>query len=690
MIELGAYSERVLEPLSKATETLLEPLAILPNDYLLVGLDKEAKRFVVKIVTMKKADNGEVDRQLLCPDGETRVVDKWHPSYAARCEFIKRIPEKKEIISEVHGNTNKWLLAATDFTILVIHHGWPKNNVVFDDKAKILYNYLLMRFMSQSISGNLIARFKVEGHVPQMPDDFMNRPEEDRKLSPYQKVALLASLNQPGYALFMEQGTGKTPIIVHRINLEGFRKRTNENRMYRALIICPKQVRTNWGKEFERFSVRPGKVSILRGGQESRRRYLSDGIMEESDCNWAACIVSIDSVPHMWDFIKLVPWDLIVYDESHGSKNPSSRRFRHFRKFGQFPHIKQRTNLTGTPIANSIMDLWAQLEMLGEGLSGFMNYKNFRRYHGKFKKIELAEGGSIDKLIGLKNVPLIQERLARISFLLTSEEANIQLPDKVYDYAEVDMTTKQAKIYKRIATQLVYEIEKSLGSGRMTTDHILTKLLRLAQITSGHLTWDKQVNMITLKATGGNTEQIDVVNPKVSYVVAEIQNPDRDPNGKMLVWACFIEDLRILSQRLTEAGIKHVGYHRLIDPKYRVRDAEAAEHVINFDDSYRVLLANPASAGTGLNLLGYDRDHSENSTMYVNREIFVSCNWSYITRSQGEKRGHRRDSRAPSVRITDLVVPNTIDEEIRERLRCKKDMVMEIQDLRDILRKLVA
>ncbi len=688
MIDLDTYSNRVLEPLSKATETLLKPLQVLPNDYLLIGIDEEAKRFVVKIVTMTEPTNGEEGRRLLCPDGKTRIIDKWNPSYNARCQFIKRVPEKKEILGKGDTHSNKWLLAGTDFTVLVIHHSWPRNQVVFGEDAKVLYNYLLMRFMSQSLSANLVARYKVEGYIPPMPEHFMDRPEEDRKLSPYQKVGLLASLDQSGYALFMEQGTGKTPITVARINLEGFRKRNNENKMYKALIVCPKQVRTNWAKEFERFSVRPGKVSQLRGGQIERMRCLSDGIMEELDCNWAACIVSIDSVPHMWDAIKIVDWDLIVYDESHKSKNPRSRRFKHFRKYAQFPHIKQRTPLTGTPIANTIMDLWAQFEMMGEGLSGFMSYKNFKSYHGKFKKMELAEGGSIDKLIGLKNVPLIQERLARISFLLTSEEANIQLPDKVYDYAEVDMTTKQAKIYKRIATQLVHEIEGGLD--RMTADHILTKLLRLAQITSGHLTWDKQVDMNTLKTSGGHTEQIDDVNPKVNYVIDEILDPDRDPNGKMLIWACFIEDLRILSQRLTGAGINHVGYHKKISDKHRVKDAEAAEHVLNFDSSCKVFLANPASAGEGLNLIGYDRDHPENSTTYVDREIFVSCNWSYIIRSQGEKRGHRRDARSPSVRITDLVVPNTIDEEIRERLRYKKDMAMEIQDIKQILRKLIA
>jgi SNF2 family DNA or RNA helicase len=336
------------------------------------------------------------------------------------------------------------------------------------------------------------------------------------------------------------------------------------------------------------------------------------------------------------------------------------------------------------------MDLWSQFELMGEGLSGFMSFKNFRAFHGRYGRFHNNKGSSVSKLIGLKNVPLIQERLARIAFLMTKEEANLNLPDKQYDYAEVDMTARQAKIYKNVATRLVHEIEAELEQStnkRITAQHILTKLLRLAQITSGHVAWDKDYNLETLEIIGGGVEQIDRINPKVQYVLDEINDPNRDPNGKIIVWACFIEDLRIISQRLAEEGINHVGYHKVTHSDYRVKDSVEAENKINFDDSCRVLLANPQSGGIGQNYLGYDKDNPDASTMYVDREIFFSCNWSHLQRSQAEDRAHRRDARAPGIRITDLIVPGTIDEEIRERLKYKKQMAMEIQDVKAILRK---
>lgn len=612
-----------------------------------------------------------------------RVVDDRYPSFAARTSFLKRIPEKKDL-----GN-NKWLVAGTDFTVLIIYHAWPKEKVIFGQDAKVLFDLIFMRFISQNKSANLIARFKVENYCPDMPDDYIDHPI--RPLSLYQKVGFMASLNQDAYAYFWDAGVGKTPPAIARINYEGHKKRISEGKMYLSLIVCPNQVRINWGKEFERFSVHPGKISTLRGGQLERVKHLTDGIMEEADCDWSACIVSIDSVPFMWDTIKLVPWDLIVYDESHFTKNSKTRRFKFLKKYAQFPHIKQRMNLTGTPIANSPMDLWAQLELLGEGLSGFMSFENFKECYGKYKDMTKAGGTPVQKLIGLRNMPLLQERLSRICFLMTKKEANINLPDVLYDFAEVDMTTKQAKIYKDVASKLVYEIENDLSndSKRITAEHILTKLLRLAQITAGYVTWDKIVDLETFTTTGGNVEQISEINPKVEYIISEVTDPNRDPNGKMMLWSCFIEDLRILSAKLSELNINHVGYHRCINEKYRVKDAPTAEHVINFDDSCKVFIGNPASSGIGQNFLGYDKDHPNNSKMYVDRQIFMTCNWSSLHRIQAEARAARRDARAPSIRITDLVIPGTIDMEIRDRLQNKKQMAMEIQDLRDILKRLL-
>ncbi len=99
------------------------------------------------------------------------------------------------------------------------------------------------------------AAFKIAGEAcPLLPAG--GTTTKKLPLSDYQTVASQLALGQDGFALFMEQGTGKTPTVIRRICVEGARDPEN---MYRALIVCPPQVVYNWTKELERFATSPGR-----------------------------------------------------------------------------------------------------------------------------------------------------------------------------------------------------------------------------------------------------------------------------------------------------------------------------------------------------------------------------------------------------------------------------------------------
>ena len=238
--------------------------------------------------------------------------------------------------------------------------------------------------------------------------------------------------------------------------------------------------------------------------------------------------------------------------------------------------------------------------------------------------------------------------------------------------------------------QLVCRFQLADKNSNLTVNHILTKLIRLAQICSGHVKLDDAINLETETVTRGDVVQISSRNPKVDAVIEMIKEDwENDKNSKCIVWACFVEDISVIAKRLIAEGMNFVGYHKAIPSKYRVRNAQEAEDKMNLegmnpDNCCRILLANPASAGIGQNFLGYDVDHPERSNMYVNHHIYFSCNWSAVDRIQSEDRSHRRGTRT-NLRITDLVVPYTIDDEIRSRVTAKRDMAMGIQDIRDIL-----
>lgn len=685
----------ILEPLSRATATSLKEMQFTDTDFLEIDVDKEGDHFTVEAVCLRKCPSNILPSDeivyVTTPEGAYYKDDAYYhyPSVNACMNWFRRVPERKQL------GYGKWKLAGTDFTALIIHHVWPHHKLIFkSEEAVLLYSLLLKRFLTQSKNTVLAAKWMKDKVAPEMPEDFIDHPK--LPLTEYQKVALLSSLNRSEYALFMEQGTGKTPIVINRICLEGARKRAGalveaDKGMYRALILAPQQVRINWEREFERFATVPGKTSILRGGKINKVRALIDGIRSEDDCAWSACILSIDSVDSIWEALQRIKWDLVVVDESHKIKNTKTNRFKTLIKIDDV-RARAKMILTGTPITNVVFDLFGQFEWLGKGLSGFATYENFRSFHGKWKNAD--NGSGVRVLTGFKNIPLIQERLARLAFLILKKDAGLNLPDKVYDLYEVKMTFAQAQMYKQMATRLVIEIDEMMATAaaegkNVTVDHILTKLIRLAQICSGFIKTDDIVDVEAETRERGEILQIDEHNPKIEATIKLLREDwDNDSNSKAIIWATFIEDIRAISQRLAEEGIKHTGYHKAIHPDYRVKDAAAAEDVINRDEECKVLVANPASAGVGQNFIGYDANRPDEYETYVNHEIYFSCNWSAVDRVQSEDRAHRRGTRT-NVRITDLIIPMTIDQEIRMRVNDKRMAAMTIQDVKQILDNVV-
>jgi SNF2 family DNA or RNA helicase len=655
----------VLEPLCKQTEKALAKVHLFVNDYFLIDLDNS--RFNVEAVSLVPAKDG--DQNVIVGAGGRWVRDGF-PSAYANGFWQKRIPERHQS----KKNSPVWTLAATDYTVIVMEHALDRRRMIFlTEEARVRYEFLLLRFIRQGLPVEHFARWKAEKIVPPTPPDFIEHP--DNPLMPHQKVPLFAFMGLEASALLMEQGTGKTPIVVNEVCLEATRKKD----MYRVLIVCPNQVRYNWQNEFQRFATAPGRLTVLRGDSLSRTRRLTEVIRKDDEALYGVAIISIDSVESTMDALSMIPWDLVVIDESHYIKNPKSDRSKAMLNLRDRADIRRRKILTGTPSPNSVMDLWAQLEFLGKGLSGFNTFENFRSFHGRFTPP--TQGNAPQKILGVENLPLLQERMARLGYICSKDDAGIELPPKTYDLIEVQMTRKQNEWYRKLRDELALELE-NIDDRSITANHVLTKLLRLAQITAGHVKWDTQRDEETGEVRfEGKTEDIPGGNPKLDAVVDLLEDPSRDPNGKTIIWAVFQHDIRAISKRLAETGHDHVTYYGETSEKER---ADALQR-FNNDPACRVFVASPATAGTGLNLLGYDPHNPSACDTFCDHEIFFSINWNAAERSQAEDRAHRKGTRS-TVRITDLVVPGTIDEEIRTRVTRKQIAQLQVQDVREILK----
>jgi len=657
---LDQIIERFLEPLNDETKRLLRPIDTV-NDYIELSCDDDGKNFIAR--TYAKLGDRET----------------W-PSYACS-KLLQRIPQRKQI--QTHPNI-VWRLAGTDFTAIILHACWPIENLKFDQDARILFNFLLTRFLRQTQAARIYAEYKLTGIVPEQPETFVDHPKYP--LMSFQQTAVFAQAFIEGSNLWMEQGTGKTPIVISRINYESYQVWKNEKRMYRALVVVPKNVRTSWQKKIIQFAIHPGKVTILSGGQINRVKLLVDAFKECDKSKYTIVICSYETVLRSWNAMRMVEWDLCTLDEAHMIKSPSTKRWKQMRELRT--RCKCRTGLTGTPFANTLFDVFTQLEWLGEGLSGFTSYKAFKSYYGKFLPRDAER--QFDVLTGYKNLPILQERIARLCFQVTRKEALPELPEKTYDIIDVTMSEKQRDFYMKLRDQLMIEIEADMAKNtnqpkQMTANHVLTKLLRLSQITSGYIKWDAQYSDEGDLLNDGEMFEEITPNPKIEALIDFINNTS--DKAKLIVWANWVPAIKSISKAFTEHGIKHVTYYGGTKDAAR----NEAERAYNEDADMKVFVGNPAAGGTGLDLWGHiptwvgtDKDHGCD-TRFV---IYYSQNWSMIHRSQSEDRAMRRGTRK-SVQIIDLIVPGTIDEEIAARVTKKKMNALELQDVREVMRRIL-
>lgn len=641
-------TQRLIEPLNEHTKQLFRPLRLRSDDRLRVQLTDDKKHFLVKAYA---------------EDAEGNALPA---SFQAEFTFFNRLPEKRR-----PGEMGPYKVPATDTNVTVINALWPREQVVFDAEAKLLFNFLLLRFTGQASKLQQVAAFKEHGVVPDVKgllDESLENP-----LNPYQRMAALMSMGEEGYALFMEQGTGKTPVVIARINSEAARKDGH----YRALVVCPKNVRSNWKSELSKFSTCDGRVAVIRGGKLKRIKTLIEVASHDESAEWTVVVVSYESLVKTWDAFRLMQWDLVVLDESHNIKSPSTQRWRHIRLLRD--RSKSRMILTGTAIANKLSDLWTQLEFLYEGGSGFTSLEAFKRFYNRY-----VMRGRFKTIIGYDNLPIIKERLARLAFTITKAEALPHLPKKMYDVREVKMTQRQTELYKELAEQLIVECDKEMERSEnkvMTASNILVKLLRLAQITSGFATWDPEYDAYGNQIGQREIDRFDP-NPKLEELVQFMK--ERGPKSKSVVWACWKQDIRSIRARLEMEGYGCVTYYG----STKESDREEAIRRFNTDPSCTVFISNPGAGGTGVNLHGYDLSRPDEDDHNCDHVVYYSQDWSSIKRGQSEDRCHRIGTRVP-VKYTDLCVPGTIDEEIRARVLTKRMSAYEIQDVREILNRVL-
>lgn len=507
-----------------------------------------------------------------------------------------------------------------------------------------------------------------------IPDDHGLVQSPDYPLKPYQIVGAALAGEPDGYGLWMDMGTGKTPTAIARICTDA----SKADSLFKVLIIVPPALKVNWEEEIHKFASVPVHTYIVKGDSNQRTINVLGAIAQAAEERKKLCaiITTYDLAVSSIGLFTMIQWDTTIVDEAQWFKDGSTARAAAMMKLRD--KSKKRLVLTGTPFGNTIMDLYTLLEFMELGASGFSTLGEFKRHHAITRPI----GTGIDAIVSTRFHDDLKQRIAQRAFIVNKKEVLKDLPDKIYELSEVEMGDQQKKAYKQMADQMIAVFDQMSDSDkRSSTNHILTQLLRLAQITAGFSVIDRDFDEDDEDSEAPPAEIVYFPdNPKIKRLV-ELAN-ELPPNEKMIIWNKWRPTIRPIVDALEAEGHTVALYRGTNEQK------EDAKTRFNFDRSCRFFIANPRSAGAGLNLNGYPQGKEDEYDTNTTSMVHFSYDWSYLDCDQAESRANRIGSRV-ILNIKRLVVPSSIDMEIYRAIEKKRKDASDIQDIREILRKIV-
>lgn len=436
--------------------------------------------------------------------------------------------------------------------------------------------------------------------------------------------------NREGVANTSEMGTGKTAMTIFAIRALLPK---------RVLIVGLPSIIFNWKKSIEDLiDDFDYQTLALSGTKQKRLKTLA----LHKDCEHNIAITNYEALNTLGeDLIKFKP-DLIVADESHMIKSHKSDRSKAIKIIRDKSMCRMNWKLTGTPTPNSPLDIWSQFDFIRKGYL----HPNFYAFRSRYANMMQMAGFS--KVVGFKNLDELREKVAKYTFRLTKEEF-LSLPEKKFEVVTVELSPESRKIYKSMKDNLVAEVGNDVTSAKV----MLTKMLRLQQITSGFIKLDSGETVDT------GSEKLDCLADMLDEI-----------NEKVVIWCKFDREIERIKEMVDAKGRKtHVlkGGVAALDRQNMIDEFQSRLH------SNDVFIANQKAGGTGITLT---------ASRY---SIYFSRGFSFGDSTQSEDRIHRIGQEQNVIYI-DISADKTIDQYIIKALQSKSNMsaFMNADDLRRI------
>jgi len=438
--------------------------------------------------------------------------------------------------------------------------------------------------------------------------------------------ALKRLMEGGGAALLMEMGTGKTltaiAIVGALLLLAGIQ---------RVLIVAPLSIVGVWRDEFERFAGFEYDLAVLEGSVAKK----ADTLRHLTGKRLQVAVVNYES---SWRMERdLMQWhpDMIIADEGHKIKTHNISASKTLHRLAA--RAAYRLLLTGTVITNKPVDVFSQYKFADPRIFGNSFYQFRNRY------FDMVGYGGYTPVMKRYMEPEFMQRLHSIAYRVTKAEC-LDLPETTDVIQRVDLEPDAQRLYR----QLVKDSYAEISRDTVTATNVLTRLLRLMQLTGGFLSGDENPG-----AEQVSTAKLNALNELIDSALENGQ--------KVVVIARFIPEIWAITKMLGRKGLDYAQ----ISGEVKDRDDQVAR--FQNDPECRVFVGQVATAGMGITLTA------------ANLMVFYSLDYSMSNYDQCKARIHRVGQHHPCTYVH-LVARGTVDEKVLRALRDKSNIAKQLVD----------
>jgi superfamily II DNA or RNA helicase len=445
----------------------------------------------------------------------------------------------------------------------------------------------------------------------------------------YQRIAVqwLARTTALGFGALLadDMGLGKTLTVItfHLQRAAG-----------PTLVVCPASLLANWEREFARFA--PGvPVRRYHGTARSLGEFKPGQVI----------VTTYGTLLRDADELAGVRWDMVVADEAQQVKNHRSQAARALRSVSAGARIA----VTGTPVENSLSELWAILDWTNPGLFGTLSA--FRERYGR-----AAEGAVGRAAEGGAEREAWEDAARRLSRLIspflmrrrkTDPGVAPELPDKVVSDRFVQLTGEQAALYKAATTETLARIQASTGIARR--GQVLRLLQSLRQICNS------PAHFLRQSADDWDAD-VEAARSGKLATLEELMDSVTSAGEAGLIFTGYVSMGHLLRAHLLARGMTAEFLHG------GTPTARRQEMVDRFQSGHgHALILSVRAAGTGLNLTR------------AGHVIHFDRPWNPAVEDQATDRAHRIGQHR-TVNVHHLIAEGTVEDRIAALLARKRKL----------------